>query len=244
MSGPNATTPAAAPNVKRLSVAAFATPAAGNAQAYCPPTPLVASEHLRNATEPNAVVLNVYDVMGGNSFLWTIGWGMHHVGVQIYGKEYHYGYCEEGKGIGRVLPRQSPQHIFRESVCIGQTELSATQVEEVAETLMMQDCWLGSRYHIVSHNCIDFAHAFCSLLLPPAVRVAQAQQAELVGLENGRMEEVVVAGVRYMVPVLIPPYVDRLARHAARLLPRFALERLEAADLPLSSVSGSFQHQP
>lgn len=207
------------------------------AAAACPPTPLAASEHLWDASQPDAVLLNVYDIMGGSSLLWSIGWGMHHVGVEVYGREYQYGYREQGGGIGAVPPRQARPHIFRASCCVGRTELPPAAVEELIESFSQQDEWLGNHYHVVQHNCIDFAHAFCSALLPPAVRVAQAQQAEAVGLEHTRMEEVEVDGVRHAVPMLIPPYVDRLCRHAARLLPRGTLERLDAADLPFSSVS-------
>lgn len=67
--------------------------------------------------------------------------------------------------------------------------------------------------------------------------MAQANQAENAGLEKQQMEEVTVDGVRHAVPVLIPPHVGRLSRHAARLLPKGAWERLDAAHLPISSVS-------
>ncbi|KPA77699.1 hypothetical protein ABB37_07027 [Leptomonas pyrrhocoris] len=220
-----------------LSMPAFTTAAPSATAVYLPPTPLAASEHLRDASDPRAVLLNVYDIMGGSSFLWSIGCGIHHVGVQVYGKEYQYGYREHGTGIGCVPPRHSPPHIFHQVYCLGRTELNQAAVEELAAAFRSQDGWLGDHYHVVRHNCIDFARAFCEALLPPAVRVAQAQQAENVGLEQGRMEEVEVGGVRHAVPTLIPPHVDRLSRHAARLLPRAALGRLDTTDLPFSSLS-------
>ncbi|CAC9455441.1 hypothetical protein, unknown function [Leishmania infantum JPCM5] len=202
--------------------------------------PLMWIEEVRDASQPNAVFLNVYDVSGSSTLLCSVGWGVHHVGVQVYGKEYQYGHRPIGKGIGSVKPRHSPPHTYREQFFLGQTQLSAFEVEKLVVAFSEKVEWLGNNYHLVKHNCIDFARAFCEALLPPAVRVEQARRAEEAGLpQKMHMVEVEVDGMRHSVPLLIPHHVDRLARYAAHYLPKSSMrsfDRLESSFFSMSEV--------
>lgn len=182
--------------------------------------------------QPNAVFVNVYDVIESNSWLWSVGLGVHHAGIQVYEKEYQYGRCEEGTGVDTVEPRHSPPHTFREQFYIGQTDLSELAVEELVDSFRHNDLWQGRRYNLVKHNCIDFTHELSRALLSPAVRVAQMRSAVRVAYESPYTETVEVDGVQYNVPVLIPPHVDRLCRYALNYLPESALLKLDSMDNP------------
>ncbi|KAG5510618.1 hypothetical protein JKF63_06916 [Porcisia hertigi] len=184
------------------------------------------------ALQPNAVFVNVYDVINFNSLFWSIGFGVHHAGIQVYGKEYQYGGCDEGSGIGVVEPLHALPHTFREQFYLGQTELSALAVQELVANLRQCDTWLGSKYHLVKHNCVHFARALCEALLPPARRVAQMRTAPPFIYKSAYTEEVEVDGQRYTVPVLIPPHVDRLGNYAAAYLPDWALVKLDSSCQP------------
>ncbi|KPI85664.1 hypothetical protein ABL78_5285 [Leptomonas seymouri] len=192
----------------------------------------VTSDPVDGPKQLNAVFVNVYDVFEANSWLWSVGLGVHHAGIQVYDKEYQYGRCEVGTGVCTVEPRHSPPHIFREQFYIGQTNLSEHAVEELIESFRGNDSWQGSRYHLVKHNCISFAHAFSRALLTPEVRVAQMRAADRASYQNAYMEMVEVDGTQYMVPVLIPPHVDRLCQNALAYLPELALQKLDSMDNP------------
>ncbi|CAC9455422.1 PPPDE2 / PPPDE peptidase domain containing protein [Leishmania donovani] len=187
------------------------------------------------AGQPNAVFVNVYDIMKSNSWLWSVGLGVHHAGIQVYDKEYQYGRCEEGSGVRVVEPRHSPPHIFREQFFVGQTQLSALEVRELVARLEQRDTWQGNKYHLVKHNCIHFAHALCEALLPPHVRVAQMRTALPSTYQSAYMEEVEVDGQQYSLPVLIPPHVSRLGSYAASYLPESVLQLLDSMDNPFST---------
>ncbi|CAJ1018191.1 putative PPPDE putative peptidase domain containing protein [Leishmania utingensis] len=182
------------------------------------------------ARQPNAVFVNVYDILKFNSWLWSVGIGVHHVGIQVYDAEYQFGRCDEGSGVRVVEPRHSSPHIFREQFYVGQTQLSALAVQELVSSFAQSDTWLGSRYHLVKHNCIHFAHAFCEALLPPNVRVAQMRTTLPSMYQCAYMEEVEVDAQRYSLPVLIPPHVDRLSNYAASYLPESVLQMLDSMD--------------
>lgn len=77
--------------------------------------------------------------------------------MEVYGKEWSYGYCENGTGVGWCTPKEHPQHEFRETVVMGETELSTGQVESLIQELKNSDDWQGSNYDIMRFNCCTFA---------------------------------------------------------------------------------------
>mmetsp|Transcript_62722 Transcript_62722/g.149634 ORF Transcript_62722/g.149634 Transcript_62722/m.149634 type:complete len:632 (-) Transcript_62722:41-1936(-) len=110
------------------------------------------------------VLLHVYDV-GDSSTIKTVnGWsssiggGVYHGGVEVYGTEWSYGFTNTvGTGVSWCVPRAHPHHAYRQTVDMGTTKLSERQVNELLEGLM--DAWLGSAYHLLKHNCLDFCNA-------------------------------------------------------------------------------------
>ena len=57
------------------------------------------------ATKKTRVLLNVYDLSPANEYLYPIGFGLHHTGVEIDGREYSFG---SGSGIFDGPPKEAP----------------------------------------------------------------------------------------------------------------------------------------
>lgn len=121
----------------------------------------------RNPAVP--VTLNVYDldegyVASANSLLKCFGTGAYHCGVEVHGTEWSYG-CNSG--IFECDPRGNTAHSFKQSVSMGRTNLSETDVLSLIDELA--DQWLGSEYHLLRHNCCDFSNDLCKRLEVGAV---------------------------------------------------------------------------
>mmetsp|Transcript_97420 Transcript_97420/g.281072 ORF Transcript_97420/g.281072 Transcript_97420/m.281072 type:complete len:290 (+) Transcript_97420:110-979(+) len=130
------------------------------------------------ASETSASVnLNIYDVgghdltKGVNNLFRAVGTGAFHSGVEIFGQELCYGYCENGTGVCMVAPRSCPPHSYRETIYMGETPLSRDQVDKAVIALQAQ--WPGSEYDLLGRNCCHFADALCRALqvgpIPPWV---------------------------------------------------------------------------
>eukprot|EP00928_Gymnodinium_smaydae_P053872 TRINITY_DN37773_c0_g1_i1.p1 TRINITY_DN37773_c0_g1~~TRINITY_DN37773_c0_g1_i1.p1 ORF type:complete len:333 (+),score=71.35 TRINITY_DN37773_c0_g1_i1:117-1001(+) len=124
------------------------------------------------------VLVRVYDL--GNSFVtrgmlnrMTKSYGAFHTGVEVYGREWSFGMTlEEGiTGVTWNPPGQNPDHTFRETLSMGYTSFSSTQVERLIEVMMQE--WRGSSYQLLTRNCHHFSDEFCKRLgvvgLPPWV---------------------------------------------------------------------------
>jgi len=133
---------------------------------------------LGNAT----VLLHVYDLhedlQGTNGMLaftledFAMG-GLFHVGVEVFGSEWSYGYI----GVCCDPPRTLEAHEYRCTVVLGPTHLNSREV--AGAVYDMCQSWSGREYDIISRNCCSFATEFCSRLgvgtLPPWVdRFARA----------------------------------------------------------------------
>jgi len=117
------------------------------------------------------VSLNVYDLVGSlektNKVLKYVGTGIFHAGVEVYGAEYSFGGFEdpqdEGSGVfENDQPREHPVHAYKQSVSMGETQLTEDEVLDLLDKLA--DEWLGQEYDILNHNCTDFSNEFCKRL--------------------------------------------------------------------------------
>lgn len=166
----------------------------------------------------NTVFLNVYDISDANGFLYFAGIGAHHTGVEVYGTEFAYGSCQTGSGVYETGPRYTEPHPFREQLVLGLTQLTREEVYAVIEELKMFERWSGQAYHMVKNNCNNFSEAFARAILPPEVRVKQLEFIEVY--DNGEREQVGLEdGTVASVPVVMPKWVNRLARGFSRLMP-------------------------
>jgi hypothetical protein len=91
--------------------------------------------------------------------------GAFHVGVEVYDVEWSYG----ESGITWDTPNAQAQepHAYYASICMGETPLSVVEVNYLIATLERE--WLGEEYHMLEHNCCNFADALCQDLAGEAL---------------------------------------------------------------------------
>lgn len=116
---------------------------------------------------PTPVTLHIYDIFEGaatkvNQLLKPIGTGVFHGAVEIYGKEWSYGYIDEGSGVFSGPPKACPFYTYRESVDMGETNMSEAEVAKLVEE--MRGTWAGVDYDLLRRNCCTFSNAFCEKL--------------------------------------------------------------------------------
>eukprot|EP00971_Amphidinium_carterae_P347152 6489004-Amphidinium_carterae.1 len=119
------------------------------------------------SAESGAVFLSVYD-LGGSIVVTHVNdigliggdrispGGIFHTGVEVYGKEYSFGHCDDGPGISCIEPHSHPDHKFRLSLPLGVTQLLEEEVDHLIES--MSGHWLGSDYEVLSCNCLTFSN--------------------------------------------------------------------------------------
>ena len=106
--------------------------------------------------------------LGGNTTNRLLGafslGGMYHVGIEICGVEWSFGYCERGSGVFAVAPTECSLGTFNESVLLGTTDLTTDGVIRILHKLRLE--WVGPDYHLVNRNCVLFAREFLKKLSP------------------------------------------------------------------------------
>lgn len=96
----------------------------------------------------------------------AVSLGAFHVGVEILGEEWFFAWGDtDHSGVVWNTPRSHQVHIYRESLCMGDSPLSEDEIEQVICTVM--DDWPGNSYHPISRNCITFAEELVRLLQVP-----------------------------------------------------------------------------
>lgn len=88
--------------------------------------------------------------------------GIFHVGVEIAGIEWGYGFCVGKQGMDSCLPGRHRQHHYRQTVSMPRTRLSPVEVDAVLSELMEE--YRGSDYNLLRHNCCHFAEDLCRRL--------------------------------------------------------------------------------
>eukprot|EP00928_Gymnodinium_smaydae_P072183 TRINITY_DN55595_c0_g1_i1.p1 TRINITY_DN55595_c0_g1~~TRINITY_DN55595_c0_g1_i1.p1 ORF type:complete len:249 (-),score=54.73 TRINITY_DN55595_c0_g1_i1:26-772(-) len=102
--------------------------------------------------------------------------GAFHCGVEVLDYEWFFAWGDSDEpGIVFHSPRAHEVHIYRESVCMGETPFSEREIDKVICDLM--DAWPSNSYHPISRNCITFAEEFTRMLevpepFPPWIRGA------------------------------------------------------------------------
>jgi hypothetical protein len=150
----------------------------GNAEVHARRTALVADVDATqsNILRPDEVLLHVYNmtkVSGGvfSGLLSTLGMGMYHVGVQVYGKEWTFN-PRGGKYAGGVVmqePGMHPMYSHYEAVSLGCTTLS--EAETRAALHQLEKDWGIESHDEFRRNSVTFAEELCSELRvrpPPA----------------------------------------------------------------------------
>lgn len=129
------------------------------------PTSCIRADHLTSAeflveAEGTPVYLNVYHLndqwVKSNTLskqVFGIG-GAFHAGIEVHGVEWTYG---SEFGISQAQPRSHDVHIYHESILLGETYLSETEVQNLV--LTMQKIWVANDYDMLEHNCANFSDA-------------------------------------------------------------------------------------
>eukprot|EP00927_Polykrikos_kofoidii_P002101 TRINITY_DN10814_c0_g1_i1.p1 TRINITY_DN10814_c0_g1~~TRINITY_DN10814_c0_g1_i1.p1 ORF type:complete len:288 (-),score=38.92 TRINITY_DN10814_c0_g1_i1:231-1055(-) len=189
---------------------------------------------------PSAVTVNVYDVSttnkplwSRNGFLYKIGTGAFHAGVQVFGRELSYGYNGSGSGVFSCEPKKCTDHIFRESVAMGETELNEDDVDDLVKRLTKE--WRGAGYDLLHHNCCTFSNVICEHLgvgpLPPWVTNLAAAGATIedgvLKVTSGTKAEAIIAAAK-------AGQIDE--QYLQKLVPAEAQHFLSAAQITLGAV--------
>jgi len=100
------------------------------------------------------------DLGPANLYLNPLGMGTYHSGVEVFGSETTFGgNNSDGSGVFTHTPREAPGAQHRESISMGLTNLSASQVRAVIDE--MRDEYRGSSYHLLLRNCNHFSADLC-----------------------------------------------------------------------------------
>uniref|UniRef100_A0A061QLQ2 Pppde thiol peptidase family isoform 1 n=1 Tax=Tetraselmis sp. GSL018 TaxID=582737 RepID=A0A061QLQ2_9CHLO len=88
--------------------------------------------------------------------------GLFHGAVEVYGREWSFGFCEEGSGVYACIPKLNRQYTYRETVPLGRTKYCQREVNRLLR--QMRDEWQGDSYDLLSRNCCHFCEEFCKRL--------------------------------------------------------------------------------
>ncbi|KAJ8774393.1 hypothetical protein K2173_012467 [Erythroxylum novogranatense] len=104
--------------------------------------------------------LNVYDISPANNYLYWVGLGIFHSGIEVNGMEYGFGAHEyPTSGVFEVEPKNCPGFIFRRSVLMGNTKMSHSEVRSFMEHISAK--YHGDTYHLIIKNCNHFTNEVC-----------------------------------------------------------------------------------
>lgn len=117
---------------------------------------------------PSCVTLHIYHVGNSshvdlmNKYLQALGTGAFHGAVEVYGREFSYGFMPRGTGVFDCAPKQCASHRYWKSQPIGVTELSKVEVRKIL--LQLKRDWRGAQYDLLRRNCCTFSNEFCMRL--------------------------------------------------------------------------------
>ncbi|KAJ8598431.1 hypothetical protein CTAYLR_006841 [Chrysophaeum taylorii] len=121
-------------------------------------------DRIAKATTP--VFLHVYDV-GHSSWIANLNrtteavfGGVFHGGLEVHGREFSFGGCQQAKkcGIFPCRPRKCVLHTYRETIYLGDCQLGRSHVSNILRN--MRDDWPGRTYDMLRKNCCHFCREF------------------------------------------------------------------------------------
>mmetsp|Transcript_11959 Transcript_11959/g.24781 ORF Transcript_11959/g.24781 Transcript_11959/m.24781 type:complete len:194 (+) Transcript_11959:146-727(+) len=114
------------------------------------------------------VWLHIYDIDPvtarlNEAVLRALNLGAFHCGLEVLGREWFFACGDsEGSGVLRNEPRRHPAHLYKESLCMGETPLSKAEIQGIL--VAAADAWPASSYHVIKRNCITFAEQLARAL--------------------------------------------------------------------------------
>jgi hypothetical protein len=104
------------------------------------------------------VYINIYDINNINSYLWNIGLGIYHSGIEIDEYEYSFGGI---RGIYITKPKSLIP--LRERLLLGTTNKSINEINRIIEYLKHE--FYPDNYHLTKNNCNHFTNTFSLIIL-------------------------------------------------------------------------------
>uniref|UniRef100_A0A0N5AKP4 DUF862 domain-containing protein n=1 Tax=Syphacia muris TaxID=451379 RepID=A0A0N5AKP4_9BILA len=102
-----------------------------------------------------------------NDYASSLGVGIYHSGIEVYGVEYAYGgHPFAFSGVFENTPQDAEElgenFRFRESILLGETDFTAGDVRHMVQLLGHE--YRGDKYHLISKNCNHFTSALAKTL--------------------------------------------------------------------------------
>ena len=102
------------------------------------------------------VILNIYDLSPANKYLYSVGLGFYHTGVEINGKEWSFGGSPEmqGTGVFDSEPLSLDTETYRASVEMGSIS-TMSDFYRILEDVKKE--FHANEYNVVKKNCNHFS---------------------------------------------------------------------------------------
>jgi deubiquitinase DESI2 len=105
--------------------------------------------------------LNLYDLSPANDFLYPVGFGFHHSGVEVLGSEYSFA---SNAGVFESTPKEAPGAKFRGQILMGVMDGGQMELKKALDEL--RNAFGPNDYNVLYKNCNHFANAMVYRLLP------------------------------------------------------------------------------